>query len=233
MTFRAISISAMLLLSGWGGLSLQKAPGQQPLTGFPFQDETLQFSVKWPTGVSLGQAHTQARRIADGRWEFEFSLDASIPGVIITDRYKSVATADLCSVEFERDSVHGLKRRRDKVVFEQDRNSVRRTTTGGGSGDFAVPSCAKDALTFLYFTRREMGQGRVPAATTIVLGGPYDIQLEYKGQDGAASDRVASSVRGPSSNTSFDVVFARDPARTPSRMTVPLPLGSFSLQLAR
>jgi len=64
-------------------------------------------------------------------------------------------------------------------------------------------------VTFLYFTRREMGQGRVPLPTTIVLGGPYQIQLEYKGQDGAASDRVASQVRGPSSNTSFDVIFAR------------------------
>jgi uncharacterized protein DUF3108 len=208
----------------------------KPLTGFPFQNETLRFSVNWPTGVSLGHAVMQARQTDDGKWDFEFTLDASIPGITITDRYHSVATADLCSVEFERDSTHGTKKSHDTVTFAQDRGSARRKTAGGGSSDIGVPACAKDALTFLYFTRREMGQGRVPLATTIVMGSPYEIQLEYKGEEpvkGAVSDRLVSSVRGPASNVSFDILFARDPARSPLLVRTPLPLGTFSLELTR
>jgi Protein of unknown function (DUF3108) len=213
--------------------SLAETPGQPP-AGFPFQDETLRFRVNWPSGVSLGEGRMQARRIEGGRWEFELTLDASVPGVTVTDRYRAVATADLCSVEFERDSVHGSKKSRETVKFAQD--TAHRATNGGGSSDFSVPACAKDALTFLYFTRREMGQGRVPPAGPIVFGGPYDIRLEYTGEEvvkGAVTDRLATTVRGPSSNVSFELLFARDAARTPVLTRTPLPLGTFSLELAR
>ena len=87
-----------------------------------------------------------------------------------------------------------------------------------------------------YFTRREMGQGRVPPASTIVMGGPYEIGLEYKGEEpvrGAISDRLAISLRGPSSNVAFELLFARDAARTPSLARTPLPVGVFSLELSR
>ncbi len=93
-----------------------------------------------------------------------------------------------------------------------------------------------DALSYLYFTRREMGQGRVPPAGAIVFGGSYDIRLEYKGEEkfkGAITDRVAATVRGPASNVDFDLLFARDPARSPVLIRLPLPLGTFSLELTR
>ena len=100
----------------------------------------------------------------------------------------------------------------------------------------AVPACARDALTFLYFTRREMGQGHVPPSDKIVYGGPYDIRLQYPGPEtlkGAITDRLVSSVRGPSSSVGFDLLFARDAARTPVLIRVPLTLGTFSLELTR
>jgi hypothetical protein len=186
----------------------------------------------------MGEGRMNARRLEGGRWEFDLTLDASVPGVTVQDHYRSVATADLCSVEFERDSAHGAKKSREKVTFAQNDRTAHRTTTtnGGGSSDFSVPACARDALTFLYFTRREMGQGRVPPADKLVFGGPYDIRLEYPGPEtlkGAVTDRLQSSVRGPSSNVSFDLLFARDPARTPLLIRVPLTLGTFSLELTR
>jgi hypothetical protein len=122
------------------------------------------------------------------------------------------------------------------VKFSPDDRMAHRTTIAGGSSNFSVPACARDALAFLYFTRREMGQGRVPPADKIVLGGPYDIRLEYPGPEtlkGAVTDKLLSSVRGPSANVSFDVLFARDPARTPVLIRLPLPLGTFSLELTR
>ena len=206
------------------------------LTGFPFQDETLRFRVNWPTGVSLGEARMQARRIEGGRWQFELSLDASVPGITITDRYRAVATAELCSVEFERDSVHGPRKSRETVTFAQDKGTARRSTKGGGSSEFSVPACARDALAFLYFTRWELGKGRVQPASKIVFGGPYDIRLLYTGeqsQKGGVTDRLAATARGPSSTVDFELLFARDPARTPVLIRAPLALGTFSLDLTR
>jgi hypothetical protein len=207
-----------------------------PLTGFPFQDETLRYRVTWPGGAGLGEGRMKAHRIEGGRWEFELTLDASLPVITVQDRYLSIATADLCSVSFERESVHGPRKAHETVTFAQDDRKAHRATSGGGSTDFSMPACARDALTFLYFTRREMGQGRVPPADKIVYGGPYDIHLQYPGPEtlkGAITDRLVSAVRGPSSNVGFDLLFARDPARTPVLIRVPLSLGTFSLELTR
>jgi hypothetical protein len=77
-----------------------------------------------------------------------------------------------------------------------------------------------------------MGQGRVPPSTTIVMGAPYQIALEYKGEE-AARDRLAVTVRGPASTVTFDLLLARDPARTPALTRAPLPMGQFSLELSR
>jgi hypothetical protein len=212
------------------------SPPAQPLTGFPYQDETLRFRVTWPSGVSLGEGRMQAHRIEGGRWQFELTLDASVPGITVKDHYRSVATAELCSVEFERDSAHGPRKSSETIAFAQDKSTARRATKGGGSSEFGVPACARDALTFLYFTRWEMGQGRVPPAGMIVFGGPYDIRLLYTGEQsekGAITDRLGANVHGPSSNVNFDLSFARDAARTPVVIRAPLALGTFSLELTR
>ena len=177
-----------------------------------------------------------ARRLEGGRWQFELTLDASAAGITVTDRYRSTATADLCSVEFERESVHGLRKSHETVKFSQENRKAHRATAGGGSSELSVAACGRDALAFFYFTRREMGQGRVPPADKIVFGGLYDIRLEYPGPEtlnGAITDKLLSTVRGPSSNVSFDLLYARDPARTPLLIRVPLALGRFSLELIR
>ena len=113
-------------------LASMAEPPAQPLAGFPFQDETLRFRANWPTGVSLGEGRMQARRIEGGRWDFELTLDASIPGITITDSYHSATTAELCSVEFKRDSVHGPRKSRETVTFAQDKQTAHRATTGLG-----------------------------------------------------------------------------------------------------
>jgi hypothetical protein len=66
------------------------------------------------------------------------------------------------------------------------------------------------------------------------------VQLEYKdaqtvkvhGLD-AEADRVLVTVKGPASQTAFEMFFARDAARTPLVVRVPLSLGTLSLELAR
>jgi hypothetical protein len=47
------------------------------------------------------------------------------------------------------------------------------------------------------------------------------------------ADRLIVTVKGPASEMSFEIFFARDPARTPVIIRVPLSPGMFSLELAR
>jgi hypothetical protein len=47
------------------------------------------------------------------------------------------------------------------------------------------------------------------------------------------SDELVCSLKGASSILQFEIYFARDPARTPLLVSVPLAVGKFSLELVR
>lgn len=211
------------------------------LTGFPFTDETLAYSIKLPTGVSLGDAHLTAKHGAAG-WAFELKGTAGIPGYSVRDTYTSHTNSDFCSTDFSRQFEHGSKKGREEETIDRSTETATRATIGGGGGksDFPISDCTKDALTLLYFARREMGQGRVPPGQQFLFGGLYDIQMTYAGAETipvagvpTVTDKVACVVKGQASIVSFEIYFARDPARTPLLVKVPLPLGSISLELVR
>jgi len=215
------------------------------LTGFPFTNETLNYTVNWPSGMSLGEAHMSALRIQPSQnsreqWAFKLTLDAAIPGFAVADRYNAIASLDLCSAMFDRDFTHGSRKSHERDDFEPQQPLAHRETVGGGKSDVSVSSCAHDALTFLYFARRELGQGRVPPTENILFGGAYQMNLLYTGEQTvtvngktSAADRLIVTVRGPASEISFEMFFARDAARTPLVLRVPLSPGTFSLELAR
>ena len=100
----------------------------------------------------------------------------------------------------------------------------------GGKTEIDIPSCARDALAFVYFARREMGQGRVAPAQKVFFGGAYSAQLQYTGEMTVQlggevrghRSRAWLSVKGPQSDFSVEVFFARDAARTPLVIKVPL-----------
>ncbi|MBZ5591915.1 MAG: DUF3108 domain-containing protein [Acidobacteriia bacterium] len=214
-------------------------------TGFPFTNETLNYTVNWPTGLSLGEAHLSATKNrpskdAGEQWAFNMTLDAAIPGFGVTDRYQATASVDLCSAMFDRDFTHGARKSHERVAFDQHEGVAHRETVGGGKSDVSISQCAHDALTFLYFARRELGQGRVPPHENILFGGPYQVRLEYTGEQTvkandkpSTADRVIATLKGPASEITFEMFFARDAARTPLVIRVPLSLGMFSLELAR
>lgn len=215
------------------------------LTGFPFTNETLHYAVTWPTGLNLGEAHMAAARhkAVSGtgeQWTFEFSLDASVPGFAVADRYHASASLDLCSATFEKEITHGSRKSHERIEFDDHTGVARRETLGAGKSEVSISQCGRDALTFLYFARRELGQGRVPPQEDVVMGAKYQARLEYTGEQTikvsnkpAVTDRVVVTMRGPASETSFEMFFARDPARTPLLIRVPLSLGVFSMELSR
>jgi hypothetical protein len=212
-----------------------------PLTGFPFTDESLTYNVNWPSGLGLGEVQLKARHDGAG-WIFDLAIDASVPGFPIKDAYASHANGDFCSTEFTRDFSHGAKKSSEKETIERSTETATRKTipNGGGQSEFSVPDCVKDGLTMLFYTRRELGQGRVPAGQRILFGGLYDLSLTYAGEQtvqvggkATVTDKVVGSVKGPSSTETFEMYFARDPARTPLLVKVPFAVGKFSMELAR
>ncbi len=234
--------SLCCLLIAFCALSFGAQPLSTPsssLTGFPFTDEDLAYSINWPSGITLGEAHLHAKH-AGAKWNFTFTVDAGVPGFQVKDAYRGESTAEFCSASFDRNTSHGTRKTEEKETIDRNRGVATRVTTkgDGGTSDIPVPDCVKDALTYLFFTREELGQGRVPAAQKILFGGLYQMTLAYAGAPmipvagkQVQSDEVLCTVKGPASDFKFEMYFARDPARTPLLVKVPLAMGAFSMEL--
>jgi hypothetical protein len=207
----------------------------------PAGPEVLNYVINWPSGLSLGDARFEARQAGD-RMEFTFTLDAALPGFTVNDRFRSVATRDsLCSLEFEKQFTHGKRKANERTAFDLQKGvATRETLAGGGKSEISIPACPKDALTFLYFVRRELSQGRLPPAQTVYYGAAYQVRVDYGGVQNlrigeakVEADRLLASLKGPASQVSFEVFFARDAGRTPVLVRVPFAMGSFSMELVK
>ncbi len=211
---------------------------------WPQSDETLSYSVQWPSGLELGEAQMQAKKVkaaagAEDKWDLQFTLNAAVPGFTVKDRYHSLTTSELCSIAFDKESLHGKRVVSEATTFDQQTGSATRETKGGGGkSELRIPQCARDALSFLYFLRGELGQGRLPPAQTVFFGSPYQVRFEYGGRqrltiggEQVEADRMTASAKGPASEITFEFFVSLDPARRLVLARVPLPLGLFSMEL--
>ena len=226
-------------------------PATETLTGFPFQNETLRYNVNWPSGLSLGEAIVTANKATTNKatagkpgaaWSFELNLTVGIPGFPLADKYRSTGAAtDLCSTELNREISHGSKKVTEKTTFDQTDGTAKRQTVspaGGGSSDLSFHGCGRDALAFWFFARRELGQGRVPPPETVFFGSGYSARLEYTGaqtipvaEKQTVTDHLVAHVKGPASDFTFEIFYARDAARTPLLIKIPVTVGTISLEL--
>ncbi len=206
-------------------------------------NESLHYNINWPSGLSLGEASFSAIRGASegvNRWTVELSLDASVPGYAVSDRYKSSQTAEFCSVEFDRTYAHGKRKSDETLKFDATKNIATRETVNGGKSEIPTAACAKDPLAFLQFVRKELAQGRLPSAQTVVFGAPYQVRVEYTGNqmlklgdNPVDADRLTATIKGPSTDITIELFFSRDAGRTPLLVRVPFTLGTMSMELAR
>ena len=213
----------------------------------PLAAESLRYSINWPSGLSLGEAVLRSDRVRDqpekGReqWEFELNVDASVPGFIVRDHYQSSAISGLCSLQLDKNYVHGRRKSEERITFDQQKNSaLRETLNGGGKSEISVSPCARDALTFLQFVRKELAQGRLAPQQPVVLGAVYQVRLEFTGAQAIRvadqrvdADRIVATIKGPATDLTVEVFFARDPTRTPVLAKIPLSLGTFTVELVR
>ena len=140
----------------------------------------------------------------------------------MADRFHSSATSELCSLELRRETGHGGRKSSETTTFDQLTGTARRTTTfptGAGRATSRCRRSGRDALAFVYYARRELGQGRVPAPQQVFFGGAYSARMDYTGavtiQSGdkpAVTDHLVVSVKGPKSDFTVEVFYARDAA---------------------
>jgi Protein of unknown function (DUF3108) len=206
----------------------------------PVSAESLRYSINWASGLSLGEASLRVDKGKE-RWDFEATMDASIPGFALRDDYRSSATPDLCSLELDKTFAHGQRKGDETVTFDQpNHTATRQTQNGGGKTDVPVSACAKDALTFMQFARSELAQGRLAPQQAVVFGALYNVRIVYTGaqkikvgDQTADADRIVATIKGPTTDLTVELFFARDAARTPLLARIPLALGSFTVELVR
>jgi len=206
----------------------------------PVSAESLRYSINWASGLSLGEATLRADKGKEA-WDFEVTMDASIPGFALRDRYHSGAALDLCSLQLEKSFTHGNRKADEKVTFDQQNHTAsRETQNGGGKSELQISSCARDALTFMQFARSELAQGRLAPQQQVVFGAIYNVRMEYTGaqrikvgDQAADADRIVATIKGPTTDLTVEIFFARDAARTPLLARIPLALGTFTVELIR
>jgi len=204
------------------------------------QEEVLSYTINWPSGLSLGEAQISSKPSGEG-FEYQMTLQAAIPNIPVRDDYRSLVNAAGCSLEFQKDSVHAVRKASEKSIFDpQEGTIVRETSAGGGKSQLQAAPCARDALAFLFFLRKELAQGRLPGPQNIYFGSPYQIKLQYAGLQPILSgdtrveaDKLTAMVKGPASEVAFEMYFARDKTRTLLMVKLPLSMGTFSMELLR
>ncbi|HEY7334797.1 MAG TPA: DUF3108 domain-containing protein [Bryobacteraceae bacterium] len=214
----------------------------------PVSGETLHYVVNWPSGLSLGEATLDSSHVMfqsgpnahAESWNFGFDLDASVPGFSIRDHYTSQASdPQICSSKLVKTTQRGSRKTEETDTFDQEAGKVTRETKApGGKSDYSVSACARDAMAYLQFVRNELASGRLAPQQAVVLGGSYNVRIEFSGTETVKNngkpvqaDRVQATVKGRSSDFTVQILFAKDAARTPLLVRIPLSLGTFTAEL--
>ncbi len=206
------------------------------------KSETLHFSVNWPSGLSLGEGELSSVYTSSGTWSFSMKVDAALPGFPLAESAQSTAGKDLCSVELTKESTRGRRKTTEKTTFDPSKlTATRRTVTNdGGKTEYRIPGCARDAMSFVQFIRRELAAGRLPQPQQVYYGAPYQTRVQYVGTQSVRSgnemveaDKLTASIKGPASELTVELLFRRDPTRTPLSVTIPVTIGKFTVEFDR
>jgi hypothetical protein len=201
--------------------------------------ESLKYELNWPSGLSLGQAILTAAP-AESSLSFAFQMDASVPGFSVSESVDSRTTSDYCSVLLYKRGTRGARKVDERTEFDSSKMTATRRTEGGGKTELSTPACAKDALAFVYFLRRELAAGRLPAQQKVYYGSAYSVSVKFAGaervvigSEASEAEKITATIKGASSEFTVDLFFAKDATRTPLLVRLPLKVGQFRLELIR
>ena len=129
------TLAAAMLLS----LITLQAEDRQPFAS----EESLRYTINWPSGLDLGDARLAATQSEEGageaaRWSFELDLEAAIPGFQVKDHIRATADSSLCSLELDKQTLHGERTAHERTVFDQGAKRAKRSTLTEGGGRIGV-----------------------------------------------------------------------------------------------
>ena len=209
------------------------------LLNSPAAAESLRYVIKWPSGLSLGEA-TLTSSLTERGFTYTFDVDASLPAYAIRDRYTSVASPTRCTISFERQTEHGSRKTDERITVNPE-GKITRQTIGGGTTEISPFPCPRDALALLASARMSLQQNAVPAAQTVLFGAGYPVRFENSGAETisisekpVAADKITCVLTLPKTGDyRIALFFLRDSTRTPALIKAPFALGTFSLELVR
>ena len=231
----------VILGLGWAVLSAAPgvpaagaAPAFRPLTN----GEKLTYKLIWPSGVSLGEAVMEASP-SGAETHFQVTVEINLPQYALRHSSSSVAAGEaLCSLRFHQETGEGAKKWwEESVEFDQAAHEVHRTRDGQ-STTASIAACAQDPLTFIYYFRSRLAEGKPPDSGTLYRGENFNVRVRKAGTETVAfrgQQRTAEKyvVTFPSQNQemTIELWISTDAERVPVRIRVPSPLAVFTAEL--
>ena len=213
-----------------------------PRRAFRFTDESLRYNVNWPSGAEPGRSHLHRAPLRRGLGS-GCDRESRRPGFALADKFHSAV---------DRGAL--LHRIRARPEPRRPSEPTRRPISISSRQAHRAPRCFRPAAARAIsesrpapatrgvplLRARRVGPGpRARSAAGVFRAGLFGT-LDYTGPQAIAwagspdvTDRIHVTVKGPKADFVFDIFFARDAARTPLRIRVPLAPGVFSLELVR
>ena len=200
--------------------------------------EKLTYKLLWPSGVSLGEAVMESSP-SGAETHFQVTVEISLPQYALRHSSSSAATGEaLCSLRFHQETGEGAKKWwEESVEFNQAAHEAHRTRDGQTT-TASIAACAQDPLTFIYYFRSRLAEGKPPDSGTLYRGENFNVRVRaagtetvaFRGQQRATEKYVATF---PSQNqeVTIDLWISTDAERVPVRMRVPSPLAVFTAEL--
>lgn len=197
--------------------------------------ESLRYNLKWPSGLTLGEANLTGELTSRGSNQ-TFDLDASLPAYTLHDRYTSSTSAQSCTIQFTRESQHGNRKTNERTAVSPE-GPITRETIGGGKAEISVSVCPHDPLALLAALRKNLAQ----PAQSVLFGSGYPVRFEAAGpatislnDKPTATEKVICILTLPKTGDyRLELFLLKDQARTPALIRAPFALGTFSMELIR
>ncbi|MBI3894572.1 MAG: DUF3108 domain-containing protein [Acidobacteria bacterium] len=230
-----VTVGWVILLGASSGDPVARAaPSFSPLTS----GERLTYRLLWPSGLNLGEAILEASPSAT-ETHFQMTVEISLPQYVLRHSSSSVAAGEgLCSLQFREDVDDGTKKWWEETIeFDQVAHEAHRTRNGQTTTD-SIPECAQDPITFLYYFRSRLAEGKPSDSGTLYRGGSFTVRVRAAGSEtvpfrGQQRPTEKFVVTYPSQNQemTFELWLSTDAERLPLRMRVPSPLAVFTAEL--
>ncbi|OFW06747.1 MAG: hypothetical protein A3G20_05310 [Acidobacteria bacterium RIFCSPLOWO2_12_FULL_59_11] len=188
--------------------------------------------------MSLGEAFMEASP-SGAETHFQVTVEINLPQYALRHSSSSVATGvGLCSLRFRQETGEGAKKWwEESGEFDQAAHEAH-WTRNGQTTTASIAACAQDPLTFLYYFRSRLAEGKPPDSGTLFRGGDFNVRVRaagaetvaFRGQQRAAEKYV---VTFPSQNQelTIELWISTDAERVPVRIRVPSPLAVFTAEL--